>query len=287
MNYFSPMFEKRIIHSSLVLIFALFSFGVNAQYYYKDIMNTAAINKEFAIIKSGQIQSIKLNSFEENDEPTEGFFCEKKVKPDFLQSEMLSKSNLTGESVIKTDYNPQGLMTRAVTTTPTSSNSIEYNYDASGNVIKITTIAFGDYDSSKIIETHEYTYSANNKPEKMLRKKNNILLSTINFKTDEKGNVIEENATGKAGDKKYYYYYDTKNRLTDIVHFNEIAQKLLPDFMFEYDQQNHPKQMITVDENARNYYLWRYAYNDKNLPEIQKCYSKEKKILGTIEFEYK
>lgn len=278
--------EKRIIYFSVVLVFSFFSFDVNAQYYYKDIMNTAAINKEFAILKSAQIKIIKLKSFEDNDEPTEGFFCEKKIKPDFSQSEMLSKSYITGESLLKTDYNPQGFITRAVTSTPTSSNTIEYVYGATGNVIKITTIAFGDYDSSKIIETHEYTYSANNKPEKMLRKKNNILISTINFKTDDKGNVIEENATGNSNDQKYYYYYDTQNRLTDIVHFNAIAQKLLPDFMFEYDQQNQPKQMIAVDESARNYYIWRYAYTDKNLPDIQKCYSKEKRILGTIEFEY-
>ena len=278
--------QKRIIYFSIVLIFSFFSFSVNAQYYYKDIMNTEAVNKEFAILKSSQIKSIKLKSFEDNDQPTQGFFCEKKIKPDFSQSEMLSKSNITGESVIKTDYNPQGLITGAVTTTPTSSNTIQYDYDAAGNMVKITTVTFGDYDSTKITETHEYYYSANNKPEKMLRKKNNQLVSTINFKTDDKGNVIEENATGKSGDLKYYYYYDAQNRLTDIVHFNTIAQKLLPDFMFEYDQHNQPKQMISVDESARNYYIWRYAYNDKKLPDIQKCYSKEKRILGTIEYEY-
>lgn len=277
---------KRINYFTLVLIFSFFSFGANAQYYYKDIMNTVSINKEFAILKNAKVKTIKLKSFEDNDEPTEGFFCEKKIKPDFSQSEMLSKSYITGESVLKTDYNLKGLITQALTTTPTSSNTIQYDYDSEGNVIKITTATFGDYDSSTITETHEFIYDPNNKPVKMLRKKNNQIVSTINFKTDSKGNVIEESPVGKTGDKKYYYYYDDRNRITDIVHFNEIAQKLLPDFMFEYDQLKEPKQMISVDESARNYYIWRYAYNDIKLPEIQKCYSKEKRILGTIEFEY-
>ena len=280
------MFKKRLLSTTFVLFFSLFSVSLHAQYYYKDLMNTSAVNSEFAIIKNAGIKSIKLKSFEDNDEPTQGFFCEKKINKDFSQTEMLSKSYITGESVIKTDYNSQGLITMAVTTTPTSSNTIQYDYDAEGKVIKISTSTFGDYDSSKITETHEYSYSANQKPEKMLRKKNNQLVATILFKTDEKGNVIEENIKGKAGNKKYYYYYDNQNRLTDIVHFNEIAQKLLPDFMFEYDQQNKPKQMISVDESARNYYIWRYAYNEKKLPEIEKCYSKEKRKLGTIEYEY-
>ncbi|MEO6819143.1 MAG: hypothetical protein ABI266_04080 [Ginsengibacter sp.] len=280
------MAGKRIIYYSFILLFSFLSLGAKSQYYYKDIMNTVSVNREFAIMKSAQIKTIKLKSFDDNDAPTQGFFCEKKINTNFSQSEMLSKSNITGESVIKTDYNTQGLITKAVITTPTTSNTIQYDYDVAGNVSKITTATFGDYDSSIITETHEYAYSVNNKPEKMLRKKNNLLVATINFKTDDKGNVIEENATGKSIDKKYYYYYDSQNRLTDIVHFNEIAQKLLPDFMFEYDQADQPKQMISVDESARNYYLWRYAYNDKNLPEIQKCYSKEKRKLGTIEYEY-
>ena len=56
--------------------------------------------------------------------------------------------------------------------------------------------------------------------------------------------------------------------------------------MFEYNNNNEPKQMISVDETGRNYFIWRYAYDDKKLPEIQKCYSKEKQLLGTIQYDY-
>jgi hypothetical protein len=120
----------------------------------------------------------------------------------------------------------------------------------------------------------------------MLRKKNNVLISTITFLSDEKGNIIEENASGNSNDKKYFYYYDDNNHLTDVVHYNVIAKRLLPDYMFEYSNDNNPKQMISVDESGRNYFIWRYAYDNRSLPEIQKCYSKEKRLLGTIQFEY-
>ena len=81
-------------------------------------------------------------------------------------------------------------------------------------------------------------------------------------------------------------YYDDKNRLTDVVHYNEIAKKLLPDYMFEYTTSNKPQQMISIDESGRNYFIWKYSYTEKKLPEIQKCFSKEKRLLGTIQYEY-
>jgi YD repeat-containing protein len=198
----------------------------------------------------------------------------------------MTKSNITGESLLQTDYNGNGEVIKTTTTTPHTTNIVEYTYDKEGNIILIYTNTTADGDSSGITETHEYIYQ-NGKPVKMLRKKNNMLISTITFVADHKGNIIEEYPSGKSDDKKYYYYYDDSNRLTDVVHYNQIAKKLLPDFMFEYNNTNQPKQMISVDVTGRSYFIWRYAYDDKKLPEIQKCYSKEKQLLGTIQYEYR
>ncbi|MEO6837604.1 MAG: hypothetical protein ABI261_06930 [Ginsengibacter sp.] len=261
-------------------------FSANAQYYYKDIMNNNEQNKEFSILKNGDIKLIKVKSFDDKDQPSEGFFCEKKINKKFLQSEMMSKSNITGESVLITDYNKDGKVIKTTTNTPTTTNTVEFKYNDAGLLSLIRTSTSADGDSSGIIETHEYTYE-NGTPIKMIRKKNNILVSTITFVKDEKGNVIEEDPIGNTNDKKYYYYYDDSNLLTDVVHFNVIANRLLPDYMFEYNKDNKPSQMISVDETGRNYFIWKYSYDDKQLPEIQKCYSKEKQLLGTIQFDYK
>jgi hypothetical protein len=121
----------------------------------------------------------------------------------------------------------------------------------------------------------------------MLRKKGDILISTIHFVSDANGNIIEENVErNNITDKKYYYYYDDKNRLTDIVHYNERAQRLLPNYMFEYNALNQPQQMISTEEGGNNYFIWKYTYNDKNLRQTEKCFSKERRLLGTIEYEY-
>lgn len=258
----------------------------NAQYYYKDILNTTQLNKEFSILKDQQIKNIKLKSFEDNDEPSEGFFCEKKINKNYSQSEMISKSYITGQSLLVTDYNTDGLIIKTTNSTPTTNNITQYEYDSNGRLTALRTITYADADSIRITETHEYTYNDKGKPVKMLRKKNNQLLSTITFITDDKGNIVEENVEGNSSDKKYFYYYDDKNHLTDVVHYNKLAKRLLPDYMFEYNALDEPKQMISIDESGRNYFIWKYAYNDKHLPEIQKCYSKEKRLLGTIEYEY-
>ncbi|MEO6134362.1 MAG: hypothetical protein ABIP35_04355 [Ginsengibacter sp.] len=270
----------------ITLSIVLFQYDVNAQYYYKDIVSTEQLNKEFSILKAQQLRTIKLKSFEDNDEPSEGFFCEKKINKDYSQSEMISKSYITGQSLVTTSYNKDGLVANSVNSTPTITNTTEYSYDSLGRLKQIKTITAADDNSSKITETREYSYNMEGWPEKMLRKKNNVLVSTINFLNDENGNVIEENTNGKSNDRKYFYYYNEKHQLTDIVHYNEFAKKLLPDYIFEYNENGVPKQMTSVDESGRNYFVWRYAYTDKMLPEIQKCYSKEKRLLGTIEYEY-
>ena len=249
-------------------------------------MSNSKLNREFAILKQGNIRSVKITSFDENDKPSEGFFCKKKINKNFSQSEMMSQSDITGQSLLVTDYNTNGKAIKTVVTTPTTTNTVEFQYDDQGNLSLINTKTVADGDSEGISETHQYVYE-NNKLVKMIRKKNNVLVSTITFLSDGQGNIIEEDPSRNSSDVKYYYYYDEKNRLTDVVHFNIVAKRLLPDYMFEYDTNSQARQMISVDESGRNYFIWKYAYDDKALPEIQKCYSKEKRLLGTIQYDYK
>ena len=274
------------ILSCLFLIFLSGILKVNAQYYYKDIVGTIKQNNEFSILKNANIKHIKITSFDENDQPSAGFFCEKKINKDFSKSQLMTNSNITGESLLETDYNNKGAVVKTITTTPHTTNTVEYKYDDQGKIVSIFTNTVADGDTSGITESHEYVYQ-NERPVKMIRKKNSEIISTIKFIADDKGNIIEEDPSGKSDDKKYYYYYDDNHRLTDVVHYNLIAKRLLPDYMFEYNNDSsQPKQMISVDETGRNYFIWRYAYDDRKLPEIQKCYSKEKQLLGTIQYEY-
>lgn len=280
--------KSAVFYPSFLLLIFAFSATVNGQYYYKDIWSNQQLVKEFNILKNDNLKTIKIKSFEDDNQPSEGFFCEKKINKNYTQSQMMSKSNVTGQSLLVSDYNASGQPVRTTDDTPTTTSVTDYEYDSNGQLKLIRTVTKGDDDSESISETHEYFYDEKGRPVKMLRKKGDRLVSTIHFVSDTNGNIIEENVEGNsATDKKYYYYYDDKNRLTDVVHYNERAKRLLPDYMYEYDSHNQPTQMISTEEGGSNYFIWKYTYNDKNLRETEKCFSKEKRLLGTIEYEYK
>ena len=267
----------------------LFTGTAFSQYYYKDIWNNQLLTKEFSILKNENIKSVVVNSFEDDGEPSEGFFCERRIDKNYTRSEMASRSYISGQSLLVSFYNPKGQLTRTVDSSSTSSSISEYAYDEKGRLKTITNITKADDDSlGGINETRQYFYNAAGKVEKMNRSKNNSEVSTVRFITDEKGNVTEELEVlkGNTG-KKYFYYYDDRNHLTDVVHYNERAKRLLPDYMFEYNTANQLKTMISTEEGTSNYFTWKYTYNDQRLRETETCYSKEKRLLGSVSYKYK
>lgn len=271
-----------------IILFTVLSQGTNAQFFYKDIWTNQQLTKEFSILKNENLRTVSVKSFEDDGEPSEGFYCERKIDRNFSKSEMISRSNITQQSLLVSYYNDKGWIIKTVDSSQTSLARSQYEYDNKGRITLITNFTKANDENGGITETHQYIYNAAGKPEKMIRKKNNVDVSTINFTIDDKGNIIEEQEIIKGNKgRKFLYYYDDKNRLTDVVHYNERAKRLLPDYMYEYNQQGQIKQMISTEDNISNYYTWKYTYNDQRLRESEKCYSKEKRLLGSIQYEYK
>lgn len=237
-------------------------------------------------LMKANFHTVSLKSFEDDDSPSEGFFCEKTINKDFTETNMVSKSYITGQSELKSFFN-SGKIAKTVNQNGQVINTTSFDYDSAGSLLSIVVTTIGEGDSLGFSEKRIYSYDEKGRPEKMTRSKNGKQVSIITFVVNEEGNVIEEHSNNPAADKKYYYYYNDKSQLTDIVHYNAIAKKLLPDYMFLYNLDGEVAQMISVDETGRNYYIWKYAYNSYHLPEIQKCYSKEKRLLGTIQYEYR
>jgi hypothetical protein len=281
------MFRNILIFFGTLLLTANCYNKVAAQYFYKDIWSPQQLTKEMGILKNEKIRTISVKSFEDSGEPSEGFFCEKKIEKDYSLSETITRSYVTSQSLLATHFNSKGLITQTTDSTESSLSRTEYFYDDNDRITRIKTFTKADNELSGIEETHRYSYDSSGTLKTMIREKNNAEMSTVNFKVDEKGNVIEEDERLKNGsNKNYFYYYDDKNRLTDIVHYNERAKRLLPDYMYEYNSQNQIKQMISIEEGS-GYYIWKYTYNDKGLRDTEKCLSKERKLLGSIQYVYR
>ena len=272
---------------SLFVVSIMAAAAADAQYYYKDILSNKQVLAERMVLKEQKIRNILVHSFEGNKDPSPGFFCEKKISKDYRKMETYTKSNLTGKSLLTTQYNDQDQLIQSADSSELSVTRSVYQYDAKGNVSSITSYSHSNDDdfSTRLVEEHLYIYEGGNKPVKMVRVRNHKDSATIIFTADERGNIVDENDMAKNG-KHYYYYYNDKNRLTDIVKYNAQQRKLLPDFLFEYNSAGQVTQMVTVEEGMSNdYYTWKYVYND-GLRIIEKCFSKENILLGYFEYEY-
>jgi hypothetical protein len=243
--------------------------------------------KEKQVLELQKIRSIVVHSFEADGKEISDFKCEKKMTKDYRRMETYTESQATAKSWLTAYYNTKGLLEKSVDSNELSVSNTLYEYDAAGKIMRITSIAQSSDDdfTTALTEVHQYSYNDKGLPVNMLKIKNGKDSSLIDFLLDDKGNVTDEIEPGRNG-KHFYYYYDDKKRLTDIVKYNVVQKALRADFMFEYDEEDRVVQMITVDEGTSGEYsTWRYIYND-GLRIIEKCFSKNKQLLGYVEYEY-
>lgn len=276
------LYMRSFIFFLLIVVLATPS---TAQYYYNDIVNNKVQNKEYATLKTAGFKRVVLESFEGDDSPSEGFFGEKTFDDDFLVSMLITRSEQTGESQLQTFYSDDRVI-KTVNRALDATNISEFKYDSAGNLIEINISTLNDIDSTGFSEERIFKYSERGILVSMTRKKGAEQIALIDFESDSLGNIIGENPVTGNADGKYYYYYDNQNRLTDVVHFNNRARRLLPDFIFTYNNLGQVIQTMVVNENGSDYNNWRYSYTGEGLPEIQKIYSKTRQLLGTIQFEY-
>src|SRR5258708_1362030 len=95
----------------------------------------------------------------------------------------------------------------------------------------------------------------------MIKIKNRVDTTYVTFVPDDKGNVGEERSVHRGNpEPTVYYYYDDNNRLTDVVRYNPVAKRLLPDYIFEYDAQNRLATMLVTTGGGTDYQKWNYTY---------------------------
>ena len=260
--------------------------AVQAQFYYRDIISNSQLLKEIAVFKENKVRSVLIKSFDEDGSESDGFFCEKKFSKDYKKSELFTRTNVSGASLFTSIFNNTGLLTQTYDSSNISVSVNKYAYDSQNRITRIlSSVRSVDDDFiNEIVEEHIYVYNEKNVAEKMIRVKNKYDSTTIFFLADENNNISMEKDS-KSG-SKYYYYYDAKNRLTDIVHSYEYKPALLAEYLFEYNNLNQLSQMTSTEEGGSDYYVWKYTYNN-GLRIKEKCYSKEKRLMGTIEYEYK
>ena len=268
------------------LFLLLFYFAANSQYYYKDIVAAADITRLMKTYTANNIQKISAKGITPEGSPSSEFTEVGEVNGTTLK---VTTNNNKSISTLKFNFNDRGQLINSVDSAINVKSTSTYNYDANGKIMSISNSAT-DADSSgdfSQTEVHQYIYK-NGKLDKMWRIINKTDSLEVRFVTDEHGNVIEERnfRRGVLADP-VYYYYDDRNRLTDIVRFNYKANRLLPDYLFEYDDNDRVIQKITTTSgNNLGYLTWRYLFDEKGLKTKEALFNKDKQLQGRIDYSY-
>lgn len=258
----------------------------NSQYFYKDILINKQLVTELNTYKDEKIKEIAVISLETDGMTSDGFFCKKEISRDYSTIKIITQTSTSYKTILTSTFSKEGYLQTTKDSSEISVTNSLYTYNNFNKVIKIiseTHFKQDDYEDNNF-EDHFYTYDNTGNLAKLIVVKNKKDTMNFLFSLDENKNIaIEKNS--ETGDL-YYYYYDAKNRLTDIVHKYQQQKKVTTDYIFQYNQGNQLAQMKVAEEEGAYYFVWKYNYQG-NLRTTERCYSKEGKLIGSIEYKYR
>lgn len=289
------MFREKII---VLLCFSILGVSsANGQYYYQDIYRTLETNRQHEQYKKDNIHHIQIRSLDAQKRPSPSFKCSKTFSPDYRSTTTVTQSFSTGAGHLTSYFDDKGRVVRTLdsTTSSISHTRIYYN-DTSGKIDSLVFLSYAAAHSEKdsllqfntnyrLRETHVFYYDTSGMPERMSRLKNSRLYSTIYFEKDSSGRIFKEYEKDNSGRPIYYYKYKS-GELTDVFHFNQQQKKMIPDFLFDYDEQGRLAKKTVVLSNSHNYLEWHYSYNASGQISKEVCYNDKKELLGSLVFDY-
>ncbi len=258
----------------------------SSQYYYNDIVVLKETNRQYQAIKMARINSITAQSFESTGQPTDNFLVQQTVGSGAAEITTTSDIPSAGHSV-SINYYSNNLLAKTVDNAVNIESTVTYAYDAAGNIQNMTTVTTDTFMATSTEEVHLWFYDGNT-PTKMLRIKDKVDTTVVNFVKDEQGNVAEEHWKKKGrGVEDYFYYYNNAHLVTDIVRFNNRVKRMLPDYLFEYDGAGKVTQLTQIQQNSSSYLIWHYEYNSNALKQKEVCFDKQMQLVGHIEYTYR
>jgi hypothetical protein len=262
----------------------------NAQFYYQDIFNTKRTEDNLEILKENRVITQWVESLDASMESDNDFKCQRDLLMNYRKMKSRVQSMATGYSAMMSYFSANGKLTKTSDSSQNSTTIINYIRDTAYLLTEVYLVSQDTKSKYQFTETRKYVYDGKGHPIKMIHYHNDRIQdsSTVNFTLNEQGQVVEEFETGNnLYSQRIYYKYNDKGQLTDIVRYSPSRQKMLPDYMFEYDKNGRMSQMTTVNGQSADYTIWKYTYTALGLPDRDECYGKKKELLGVIKYRYK
>jgi len=269
----------------ILLFFCCSGFMANAQYLYKDIIVTGQINANYRVLRDNRVTHVTLSP-SALDPTQNNVTLQQTIYPSQQLMVTYTKVPNAPESWLKSYFSATGLLVKTVDSSADVVTTSLYDYDDANRIKTISSNSVPVNDPAER-ETHSWNYNSNGQPVQMIKIKDGIDTTFVSFTSDEQGNAAEETAIRKKSKlRTTYYYYDAQHQLTDVARFNERANRVLPDYMFEYNDAAQVTQMIVVPEGSADYQIWKYTYNQQGLKTKDDCYSKRKEMVASIAYNY-
>lgn len=276
-----------LIKRSVLALLLLSAVSANAQHYYKDILaveQTVSTQKLYAAEK---VKKVTLKSLDADRTVTRNFMCYQLVSPDFTQLTTITRTDFSGNSNMKTFFDTNGRLLQVKDSTDGNVTTTSYVYSPQGKLQSLTTTIRSLKDAFEQKEEHQWQYTSKGAPEQMVRILNGKDTTLVTFITDEAGKVLEEKTIfSPRRSETIYYYYNQEGRLSDIVRYNTKARRLLPDYMFEYDNAGKVVKTVHIPNNSSNYLTWVYQYDAAGLKLSETALDKQKEMMGRITYAY-
>lgn len=279
--------------NTLLLSLLLMSLSLPAQYYYNDIIATRETNRQMQTYLANKVSTVAATGYDQRGMKATDFSEYQEVKENGKALKASSIITLN-KAVIYSRFDDKARIISMTDSTSGIASTTTYTYDEAGRLSRIQNTIRDSANDFNQVETHIWTYDNAGKPARMWRLISNADLGPsdsleIRFITDDNGNTGEEHTYRKGYETGYlYYYYDERNRLSDIVRYNNKVRKLLPDLMFEYDDNDRVIQKFTTVSNANmgSYLIWRYIYDERGLKVKEALFNNEKEMTGKIDYTY-
>jgi hypothetical protein len=256
-----------------------------AQFYYKDILSTEQAGAQFAAAFEKGIRKISISSFNSKGEPEQAFTGTQELDSKKKRVKTYLQIDQNRSSWLISQLNQEGKLIGSVDSSENLLNKVTYEFNEQTQLRKVVTrMTTSNRDSTE--EIHIWNYS-NQLPTSLTVLTATADTTEVSFVILKEG-LIGEEIWRKKGviTERYFYYYNDQKKLTDIVRYNQRAGRLLPDYLFQYDEKGRLFEMITVNNSSADYQIWRYEYGENGLKTKEICYNKQKKLLGWVVFTH-
>jgi hypothetical protein len=282
------MQSKGMQISQLIIVFFLLYLPAKAQYFYNDILVTNENKLHFENLVSSKVKKVTVKAYQNDGEEIDDFILRQDIDLKGGSITTYSKTTFSDASILKTTFNNNRMPALVLDSAEGASTTTRYIYNNEGWITTMESSSVQPEQKENVVtETRQYFYNSKGMPEKMYRISGGTDTMTVIFTPAENGLPGEE-AWYKAGEKieTWFYYYDEKNRLTDIVRYNAAAKKMLPDYLFGYNGDGNLSSKVTVQPGTGQFRIWQYKYNAGGLKTEETVLNKKRQPEGKMVYFY-